>query len=55
MLRLIGNLANQSNYDYTAEDAQLILSAVDAEVKLLRAKFQASLSRRARGEFTLKK
>ena len=55
MLRLIGNLSNQSNYDYTAEDAQLILSAVDAEVKLLRAKFQASLSQRARGEFTLKK
>jgi hypothetical protein len=55
VLRLIGNLSNQSNYDYTAEDAQLILSTLDAEVKLLRAKFQASLSRRAKGEFTLKK
>lgn len=55
MLRLIGNLSNQSNYDYTAEDAQLILSTLDAEVKLLRSKFQASLSRRGRAEFTLKK
>ena len=55
MLRLIGNLSNQSNYDYTAEDAQLILSALDSEMKLLRAKFHASLSRRATGEFTLKK
>jgi len=55
MLRLIGNLSNQANYDYAAEDAQLILSTLDAEVKLLRAKFQASLSRRARGELTLEK
>ena len=55
MLRLIGNLSNPSNYAYSAEDAQQILSALDAEMKLLRAKFQASLSRHAPGEFTLKK
>ena len=55
MLRLIGNLSNPSNYEYSAEDAHQILAALDAEMKLLRAKFQASLSRRATGEFTLKK
>lgn len=55
MLRLIGNLSNPSNYDYSADDANQILSALDAEMKLLRAKFHASLSRRATGEFTLKK
>lgn len=55
MLRLIGNLSNSSNYTYTSEDAQKILAALDAEMKLLRAKFQASLSRRAKDEFTFKK
>lgn len=55
MLRLIGNLSNPSNYEYSAEDAQQILSALEAEMKLLRAKFQSSLRRRAAGEFTLKK
>ena len=55
MLRLIGNLSNPSNYEYSAEDAQQILSALEAEMRLLRAKFQASLSRHAAGEFTLKK
>jgi len=54
MLRLVGNLSNPANYDYSAEDAQKILAAIEAEVKLLRAKFQASLSRRAKGQFTLK-
>ena len=54
MLRLIGNLSNTSNYEYSAEDASKIISALDAEMKLLRAKFQASLSRRAKDEFRLK-
>lgn len=40
MLRLIGNLSNTSNYEYSAEDFQKIISALDAEIKLLRAKFQ---------------
>ncbi len=55
MLRLIGNLSNSSNYEYSAEDAHQILAALEAEMKLLRAKFQASLSRSATGGFTLKK
>jgi mitochondrial fission protein ELM1 len=53
MLRLIGNLSNTSNYDYSQEDAQKILSALDNEMKLLRVKFQASLSRRAKDDFKL--
>lgn len=53
MLRLIGNLSNASNYEYSQEDAQKILSALDNEMKLLRAKFQAALSRRAKDEFKL--
>ena len=54
MIRLIGNLSNHNNYEYSDEDAQKIFSALDAELKLLRAKFQAGLSKRATGEFRLK-
>ncbi|QDQ73785.1 hypothetical protein FNZ56_07815 [Pseudoluteimonas lycopersici] len=52
-LRLIGNLSNTSNYEYTAEDAQKILTALDNEMKLLKAKFQAGIARRSRDEFKL--
>lgn len=53
LLRLIGNLSNTSNYEYTQEDAQKILSALDGELKLVRAKFQTALSRRTKGDFKL--
>ena len=53
MLRLIGNLSNTSNYEYSQEDAQKILSALDNEMKLPKAKFQAALSRRSKDEFKL--
>lgn len=53
MLRLIGNLSNTSNYEYSHDDAQKILAALDGEIKLLRAKFQAALSRRASDDFKL--
>ena len=48
MLRLIGNLSNPSNYEYTPDDAQKILAALDHEMKLLRAKFHAALSKRSK-------
>ena len=38
-LRLIGNLANRNNYDYTEKQADLIISTLEAEVKILRQKF----------------
>jgi hypothetical protein len=53
LLRLIGNLSNTSNYEYTAEEAQKILTALDNEMKLLKAKFQAGIARRSRDEFKL--
>lgn len=53
MLRLIGNLANMNNYEYSAEDAQKIFTALDAEMKLLKAKFQTALSKRPKDEFKL--
>lgn len=53
MLRLIGNLANSNNYEYSAEDAQKIFNALDGEMKLLKAKFQTALSKRLKDEFKL--
>jgi len=43
-LRLIGNLANSNNYEYTEKQAQMIISTLEAEVKILRQKFQSSTS-----------
>ena len=42
-LRLVGNLANVHNYAYTPEQAQRIVSTLEQEVKLLKARFSSSL------------
>ena len=41
-LRLIGNLANKTNYSYTDEDVKKIIGALDTELKTLRKKFESS-------------
>lgn len=38
-LKLIGNLANKANYDFTDEDAKKILRALQREVDSIRARF----------------
>lgn len=45
-LRLISNLANHNNYEYDETDVQKITGALDAEMKLLKAKFQSALSKK---------
>jgi hypothetical protein len=40
-LRLIGNLANRSNYEYEDRDARKILAAIEGELQRLRLKFNA--------------
>jgi len=39
-LRLVGNLSNKKNYQYTPEDAAKILKALQREVDDLRSKFK---------------
>lgn len=39
-LRLIGNLSNRNNYEYTDRDVSQILSALEGEVKKLRSSFK---------------
>ena len=38
-IRLIGNLSNRHNYEYTDADARKILAALDGEVRVLKRRF----------------
>lgn len=38
-LRLIGNLSNKSNYEYTEEDIKKIFSAIEEQVRIVKNKF----------------
>lgn len=51
-LRLVGNLSNRHNYSFTDEEAQKIIAALEAEVKLLKKRFSAD-NVDARPRFTL--
>lgn len=39
-LRLIGNLSNKRNYEYSEEEAKTILKILDIEIETLRSKFK---------------
>lgn len=39
-LRLVGNLANRRNYDYTDEHVKEILDALEAELRRLKQRFR---------------
>jgi hypothetical protein len=39
-LRLIGNLANRGNYDYTDDHVRQIVDALESEMRHLRRRFQ---------------
>lgn len=39
-LRLIGNLSNKNNYEYTEKHIKKILDTLDFEVKILKMKFK---------------
>ncbi len=40
-IRLLGNCANKSNYEYSEEDVRKIFSAIESELKITKAKYQA--------------
>ena len=40
-IRLLGNCANKYNYEYSDEDVKKIFSAIDSELKITKAKYQA--------------
>lgn len=39
-LRILGNLSNKSNYEYTEEEVNKIFTAVDAQLRIIKAKFK---------------
>lgn len=41
-IRLIGNLSNRSNYDFTDEDVRKVFSAIENEVRQARKRFESS-------------
>ena len=43
-IRLIGNLANKSNYSYTPEDSKKIIKILREEIDALKARFDAGSS-----------
>ena len=45
-LRLLGNCSNTSNYSYTEEEVKKIFSAIEAEVKAQKVKFEKKEQRK---------
>ncbi|MBM3205710.1 hypothetical protein FJZ41_02590 [Candidatus Shapirobacteria bacterium] len=44
-LRLLGNLSNRANYDYSDEDLAKIFRAIEEQLRIVKAKFQSKLKR----------
>ncbi len=41
-LRLLGNLSTKANYDYSEEEINKIFSAIDSQLRTVKAKFSGS-------------
>jgi hypothetical protein len=55
-LRLIGNLANRHNYDYTDDHVRQIIEVLDGEIRRLRGKFvQDSDTQKSNFSFDVRK
>ena len=52
ILRLVGNLANKSHYNYTSTDSDKIISVLNQEVRNVKEKFNSKNSRETK-EFKL--
>lgn len=42
-IRLLGNLSNKNNYDYTEEHVKAIIDSLEKEVQLLKNKFNKEI------------
>jgi hypothetical protein len=52
-LRLIGNLANRTSYEYTDADVRKIFLTLDRELKMAKERFQSPSSNDSGFEFKL--
>jgi len=39
-IRLIGNLTNKNNYEYSEKHSRMIIEALESELKILKSKFK---------------
>lgn len=53
MIQLLGNCANANTYEYTQQDADQIFSAIEAELREAKKKYQKVESNKT-SKFTLK-
>lgn len=53
-IRVLGNLANRSNYEYDEEDVKKIVNTLQAEITALKAQFKTKNGMSAQG-FRLRK
>ena len=44
-LQLLGNLSNRNNYDYTEADVRKLFSALEDEIRIAKARFNANRKR----------
>lgn len=52
MLKLLGNCSNKNNYIYSDQDVKEIFNAIDAELKIVKSRFQEAQSNKK--EFKLR-
>lgn len=52
-IRLIGNLSNRSNYDYTDDDVSKIVRALTDEVAACRKRFELASKKQGKARFEL--
>lgn len=45
-LRILGNLSNKANYDYSPEEVRKIFSAIDSQLRTVKARFSDSKKRK---------
>jgi len=45
-LRLLGNLANRNNYEYSDSEVKALFSAIDEELKIARFSFERNKKRK---------
>lgn len=41
-LRILGNLSNKANYDYSEEEINKIFSAIESQLRTIKARFSGS-------------
>lgn len=44
-LRILGNLSNKTNYDYTDEEINKIFAAIDSQLRITKARFSGKSKR----------